>query len=70
METGDFFQSEAQRCRDNAERTTKKDREFWLNLAGRWEGLLQARNGGGPNVEAALALRPQRTMYNKRRRVA
>jgi len=28
METNDFFQNEAKRCRDDAERATKKDREF------------------------------------------
>jgi len=70
MQTTDFFQNEAKRCRDNAERATKKDREFWLTLARRWEELLQARNESDANVEAVHTLRPQRTMYNKRRRVA
>jgi hypothetical protein len=68
METNDFFEDEAQRCRESAARATGKiDREFWLNLARRWEELLQARNGSGANVEAVQALRPQRSRYNKRR---
>jgi hypothetical protein len=51
METREFFQDEAKRCRDNAERSARKDdREFWLNLAGRWEGLLRPKDGSDAGV--------------------
>jgi hypothetical protein len=40
METSDFFQTEAERCKDNAQKATRKaDRDFWLNLANRWETM-------------------------------
>jgi hypothetical protein len=42
IETNDFFQDEAGRCRDNAKKATRKDdQEFWLNLASRWETMLR-----------------------------
>ena len=70
MMQSDLFQNEAKRCRDNAERAARKDREFWLSLAGRWEGLLRPKHERDADVEAVRTLRPQRTMHNKRRRVA
>jgi len=42
QEMTDFFQKEAHQCRRLADRATaKKDREFWLGLAQRWDGLLK-----------------------------
>jgi len=42
----DFFQKEAQDCkRLAAEATGKKDREYWLHLAQRWESLVQQNDG-------------------------
>jgi hypothetical protein len=71
METSDFFQDEAKRCKDNALRATRKDdREFWLNLARRWEELLSPKDESDAGLGAIHTLRPQRTIYNKRRRVA
>jgi len=72
MQNSDFFEDEAKRCRDNAVRAARKDdREFWLNLARRWEELLSRKDGSDDaNVGAVHTLRPARTMYNKRRRVA
>jgi hypothetical protein len=70
MDTNDFFQTEARRCRDNAEKATKTDRDFWLTLASKWEELLSARTRNSANVEAVKKLRPTRTIYNTRRRVA
>ena len=38
----DFFQKEAQECkRLAAQATGKKDREYWLHMAERWEWLVQ-----------------------------
>jgi hypothetical protein len=53
-----------QRCRNNAETADKKAREFWLNLARRWEELSHARNGGNTNVRAARELPLTRTIYS------
>ena len=42
LETTDFFETQIKQCRDSAARSSKKnDREFWLKMANRWEGLLQ-----------------------------
>jgi hypothetical protein len=61
----DFFQKEAQECRKFAAGATKKkDRDFWLGLAERWDGLLQ--HGDGANVEAARPLRSGRSVLEKR----
>ena len=47
LETADFFETQIKQCRDSAARSSKKnDREFWLKMANRWEGLLQARQPG------------------------
>ena len=44
METSDFFQTEAERCKDNARKAIRKaDRDFWLNLANRWETMHRIR---------------------------
>ena len=44
LETADFFETQIKQCRDSAAQSSKKnDREFWLKMANRWEGLLQAR---------------------------
>ena len=58
METSDFFQNEARRCKENAERAPRKaDSEFWLNLASRCETLSQAGQEGGGSGEAILQCR-------------
>jgi hypothetical protein len=50
LEVTDFFQKKAQECRSLAAGATKKkDREFWLGLAQRWEWLLQP--GAAPDEE-------------------
>jgi hypothetical protein len=44
METSDFLQTEAERCKDNARKATRKaDRDFWLNMANRWETMDRIR---------------------------
>jgi len=43
LEPNDFFQNQVKQCRSQAESATnKRDREFWLQLAHRWEMLLPA----------------------------
>jgi hypothetical protein len=58
---------QVQRRRNNAETADKKAREFWLNLARRWEELSHARNGGNTNVRAARELPLTRTIYSANR---
>jgi hypothetical protein len=61
----DFFQKEAQECRRLAAQTTqKKDREFWLQLAQRWESML--RHGDGPKVESVRPFRFRQSVLQKR----
>jgi uncharacterized alpha-E superfamily protein len=68
METSDFLQDEARRCRDNAARArSKEDREFWLNLASRWEMLQQARERETAKVETDNVVHPY---FRKRNRAA
>jgi hypothetical protein len=50
LEPNDFFQNQVKQCRSQAETAAnRRDREFWLQLAHRWEMLLQA---GGASIEA------------------
>jgi hypothetical protein len=70
FETIDFFQEQLKQCRDSAEHSTNKnDREFWLKMAERWEGLLKARHPGA-NVETVQKFRFQRLRFAKRSRAA
>jgi hypothetical protein len=40
LEPNDFFQNQVKQCRSQAgSAVNKKDREFWLQLARRWERL-------------------------------
>jgi hypothetical protein len=49
LEPNDFFQNQAKECRAQAENASKKnDREFWLQLANRWERLLHAGDAHFP----------------------
>jgi hypothetical protein len=64
-EMTEFFEKEAQECRRLAAGATqKKDREFWLQLAQRWEWLL--RPSDGPKVERVRPLRPRQSVLQKR----
>ena len=48
IETTGFFQHQAEQCRFQAKNAgNKADREFWLNMAIRWEGMLQPEPYGG-----------------------
>ena len=50
LEPNDFFENQIKQCRSEADRAaSKRDRMFWLQLAHRWEMLLQA---GAASIEA------------------
>ena len=60
MDANDLFQNEATRCRDNAKRATgKDDREFWLNMARRWETMQRIRKSENPEVEVGTIEHPR-----------
>ena len=47
LEPNDFFQNQVKQCRSQAESAAnKRDSEFWLQLADRWERLLRAGSAG------------------------
>ena len=71
LETSDFFQDQVKQCRKlAADAGDKNDREFWLRLAHRWEGLLRAQKHDGPVVETVQKARFERPIFTKRRRAA
>jgi len=62
----DFFQKEAQECkRLAAQATGKKDREYWLHMAERWEWLVQ--QNGVAKIETA---QPSRSSSVVQKRLA
>ena len=71
LETTDFFQDQVKQCRKlAADAHDKNDREFWLRLAYRWEGLLRAQRPDGTGVEIVQKIRFERPIFSKRRRAA
>jgi hypothetical protein len=71
LETTDFFQDQVKQCRKlAADAHDKNDREFWLRLAHRWEGLLRAQQNEGAGVETVQKVRFERPIFAKRRRAA
>jgi hypothetical protein len=71
LETTDFFQDQAKQCRKlAADAHDKNDREFWLRLAHRWEGLLRTQKHDGAGVEPVQKIRFERPIFSKRRRAA
>ena len=63
----DFFQDQIKKCNGLAERASDKtDREFWLGMARRWEGMLEAGERGTLNVE--VKPRFERPLFKKRGR--
>ena len=71
LETTDFFQDQVKQCRKlAADASDKNDREFWLRLAHRWEGLLRGQKHDGPGVETVQKIRFERPIFAKRRRAA
>jgi hypothetical protein len=73
LEPNDFFQNQVKQCHAQAESATnKRDREFWLQLARRWERLLQAGGAGieaeqKPSLERPIFTNMQRFAFAKRR---
>jgi hypothetical protein len=52
LEPKDFFQNQIKQCRSQAESAaSKRDREFWLELAHRWERLSQPGRAGHIEVD-------------------
>src|SRR5262249_11368770 len=71
IETTDFFQDQVKQCRKlAADAHDKNDREFWLRLAHRWEGLLRAQRHDAAGVETVQKVRFERPIFAKRRRAA
>jgi hypothetical protein len=74
LETTDFFEAQIKQCRDSAARSSNKnDREFWLKMANRWEGLLQARQPRNADTDPVQKFSFQRlrlARLAKRRRAA
>jgi hypothetical protein len=71
LETSDFFQDQAKQCRKlAADAHDKNDREFWLRLAHRWEGLLRNQQHDSAGVETVQKVRFERPIFAKRRRAA
>jgi hypothetical protein len=69
LETTEFFQKQAQDCRNRAAQIRKKeDREFWLRLAHRWEGLSQGpKNAEVPKLRSRTVVEKR---FSKSRRAA
>jgi hypothetical protein len=64
LETADFFEAQIKQCRDSAAQSTNKnDREFWLKMAARWEGLSKARQNGDQPVRRPTGL--SRSMFRR-----
>jgi hypothetical protein len=61
----DFFQEQIKKCNELAERASDKtDCEFWLGMARRWEGMLEAGERGTLKVEAEPKF--ERPLFKKR----
>src|SRR5215472_10438242 len=63
LETADFFEQRIKECRSSAVQSiNKNDREFWLKMAARWEGLLKSRQTGDDPVRRPT---PRRSMFRR-----
>jgi len=71
LDTANFFKTQIKQCTETAARSSnKKDREFWLKMANRWEGLLQARQHRDADTSPVQRFSFQRQRFEKRRRAA
>jgi hypothetical protein len=78
LETSDFFQVQVKiqtkkcqvqinKCKNLAARAIdKSEREFWLQLAHRWEDLLRARQRGGTGAENGTGAEIVRLDFERR----
>jgi hypothetical protein len=65
LEPNDFFENQIKQCRSQAESAANKsDREFWLQLAHRWERLSQLGRAGA--IEADQKPRFERPFFGKK----
>jgi hypothetical protein len=56
LEPNDFFENQIKQCRSQAQTAAKKsDREFWLQLAHRWEALSQGHKDAEVPKRSVLA---------------
>ena len=70
LDTADFFETQIKQCTETAARSrNKNDREFWLKMAIRWEGLLQDRQPGDASTEPQK-FKFQRPRFAKRQGAA
>src|SRR5262249_13733291 len=62
LHKADFFQEQINQCRRlAAQASNKNDREFWLKMTQRWEGLLVGRPSTAPErVEKIIFARARR----------
>ncbi len=68
LEPNDFFENQVKQCRSQAESAAnKKDREFWLQLAHRWERLSQP---GERSSEADQKPSFERPLFRKKSALA
>jgi hypothetical protein len=76
LETTDFFEQQIKSCRSSATQCrNKNDREFWLKMAARWEGLLKTRQSVDDEGPVLRRSTPSRSILlarlaAKRRRAA
>ena len=67
MFKSDFFQKQIEKCNELTEQASNKtDRDFWLGMARRWEGMLEAGERGTLVVE--IKPRFERPIMKKRGR--
>jgi hypothetical protein len=71
LDTADFFETQIKDRTETAARSSnKQDREFWLKMANRWAGLLQARQTRGVDTGFVQRFSFHRQRFEKRRRTA
>jgi hypothetical protein len=64
LEPNDFFQNQVKQCRSQAESAAnKRDREFWLKMAARWEDLFKTRQNGDEPVRRPTP--PRRSIFRR-----
>jgi hypothetical protein len=68
LEPNDFFENQVKQCRSQADSApTKKDREFWLQLAHRWEKLLPSQPPKAAEVKMVRGRSPLHKRFSKSR---
>ena len=61
----DFFQKQIEKCNELTEQASNKtDRDFWLDMAQRWKGMLESGERG--TLEVEIKPRFERPIFKKR----